>query len=74
MSDDLDIHGMSDRDILIFLAKTVPGRLNNHGKRLARVEKIVGSAATLFVAAGVCIGFFKDLIVGYVKTTILRQQ
>lgn len=38
MSDELDLTGMTDREILLFLAKTVPGRLSDHGKRLRALE------------------------------------
>ena len=40
MSDDLNLSGMTDREILILLAKTVPGRLNDHGKRLRALEVV----------------------------------
>jgi hypothetical protein len=46
MSDDqIDLDGLSDREILILLAKTVPGRLNDHGKRLRDLERFRNWAA-----------------------------
>lgn len=42
MSDEseIDIGKLSDREILILLARTVPGRLNDHGKRLRALEQV----------------------------------
>lgn len=45
MSDDLDLDGLTDREILILLARTVPGRLNDHGKRLRSLEQFRNWAA-----------------------------
>lgn len=46
MSDDqIDLDGLSDREILILLARTVPGRLNDHGKRLRDLERVRNWAA-----------------------------
>lgn len=48
MSDEeegMNIHGMTDREILILLAKTLPGRVNNHGKRIADLERFRNWAA-----------------------------
>lgn len=45
MSDDLDLDGLTDREILILLARTVPGRLNDHGKRLRALEQFRNWAA-----------------------------
>lgn len=53
MSDDLDLSGMTDREILLFLAKTVPGRLSDHGRRLRALEGVQRWAAG--VGAGIAL-------------------
>lgn len=38
MSDDIDFDKLSEREILILLVRTVPGRLNDHGRRIRSLE------------------------------------
>lgn len=59
MSDEIDLSGMSDREILVFLAKTVPGRLNDHGKRLRALETFRNWATGAGTVIGGLIGLSK---------------
>lgn len=66
MSDDLDLSGMTDREILVFLAKTVPGRLNDHGRRLRTLETFRNWLAGA--------GFVGAAILGALKLNVSVKQ
>ncbi len=58
MNDDIELGKLSDREILILLAsnsKSVGRKLENHGTRILRIERImlIGSGMLLAVKAGV---------------------
>ena len=56
--DDIDLGKLSDREILVLVAsnqKKNHGRLNRHGERIQRIERImlIGSGVVLAVKIGV---------------------
>lgn len=36
--EEIDLNGLSDRDILLLLARTLPKTVNSHGKRIRNLE------------------------------------
>ena len=59
MSDDMDLEGLTDRQILILLARTMPGRINDHGRRLRALETFRNWASGAGVVAGMVLGALK---------------
>ncbi len=71
--DGIDFSSMKDREILILVARNQRDdhkRLNNHGKRLQKIEGIVLVGSVAFTAAGAGLLYAKELVISWAKKKI----